>query len=376
MANDTLAILVFAGDMIRQLVFYLWSLVLLVWDLVWDARYWIEANKNNFLKKFVGFVFSVALLAIIWGTITAYEYSYYGNTLGITKNPYDVYKTIEILGDKLSEASGANVSLDVERDIEFKRVIGLNMKIDTPDDILNTLTYMKDLQVRAYGIFVNEEMVVVLESEKTATEMLKAIQNTYAGARAGVEYTSISFKEKVTVQEVGVQLGEIWHQQDAEFYLKTGSKVERIHTVAKGETFGEIAKIYGLTANALAASNPGVNTNKIYVGQKLSLSYAAPLITLNSTEIATYDEKVAYGTQYIDNASIYQGETEVKSRGILDSNVWLRKSSVQMVWKIAGKYFLPTNFRIRLMKFFIEEQSLSPQKRVQEPLPIQFEPTP
>ncbi|NCB42018.1 MAG: LysM peptidoglycan-binding domain-containing protein [Clostridia bacterium] len=314
--QDSLAICIFLYDSFLKMVFYIWTLVLIVWDLIWDARYWIEANKDEFLKKFVIFVFSIAGLAIIWGTITAYEYVYYGNVLGIAKSPMDVYKTIEVLGDKLSEASGANVSLDVERDIEFRRVIGLSLDIDTDDDILNTLTYMKDLQVRAYGIFIDDKMVVVLENEKTAMNMLKSIQDSYAGAKEGVEYTSISFKEKVTVQEVGVQLGEIWHVKDAEYYLKTGSKVERKHTVAQGETFGEIASTYGLTVNELSASNPGVNTNKIYVGQSLSLSYAAPLITLTSTEVATYDERISYGTQYIDNASIYKGETEVKSRGI------------------------------------------------------------
>ena len=314
--QDSLAIARFIEDTFLKLIFYVWSLVLVVWDLIWDARYWIEANKNRFLKNFVIFVFGIAALAIIWGTITAYEYIYYGNVLGVAKNPSDVYETIEVLGDKLSEASGANVTLDVERDIEFRRVIGLNLDIDTDDDILNTLTYMKDLQVRAYGIFIDEEMVVVLENEATATKMLKSIQDSYAGAREGVEYTSISFKEKVTIQEVGVQLGEIWHEDDAKYYLKTGSKVQRNHIVAQGETFGEIARTYGLTVNELAASNPGVNTNKIYVGQSLSLTYAAPLITLDSTEIATYNERIAYGTQYIDNASIYKGETEVKSRGV------------------------------------------------------------
>jgi len=314
--QDSLSIGSFIYDSFLKVGFYIWTLVLVVWDLFWDARYWIEVNKDDFLKKFVVFVFSMAGLAIIWGTITAYEYVYYGNVLGVAKSPTDVYKTIEVLGDKLSEASGANVSLDVERDIEFRRVIGLNLDIDTDDDILNTLTYMKDLQVRAYGIFIDDKMVVVLENEKTAMNMLKSIQDSYAGAKEGVEYTSISFKEKVTVQEVGVQLGEIWHVKDAEYYLKTGSKVERKHVVAQGETFGEIANAYGLTVNELSASNPGVNTNKIYVGQSLSLSYAAPLITLTSTEIATYDERIAYGTQYIDNASIYKGETEVKSRGV------------------------------------------------------------
>jgi murein DD-endopeptidase MepM/ murein hydrolase activator NlpD len=315
-ARDSWAICLFISDIALKLAFYLWSGVLSVWDLIWDARYWVEANKIEFLKKFVVLVASTAGIAIIFGSVTAFEYIYYGKVLGVAKSKSDVYRTIEVLGDKLSEASGTNVSLDVERDIEFRRVMGLNLDIDTDDDILNTLTYMKDLQVRAYAIFVNDVVQVVLENEEKASAILRSIQNAYAGQRDGVEYSSISFGETVTIQEVGVQLGEIWNREDAELYLKTGAKSQVTHQVKQGETFGQIAKAYGLTTTELAASNPEINPNKIYVGQELSLAYGAPLITIHSTEIATYDEKIPYGTQYIDNASIYQGETEIKSRGI------------------------------------------------------------
>lgn len=314
--RDAWAICLFAGDMATKGAFYAWSGILTLWDLIWDIRYWIEANKVVFLKRFVALVFTAAAVSIFLGSITAYEYIYYGKVLGLTKSHNEVYKTIEVLGDKLSEASGANVSLNVERDIQFRRVMGLNLDIDTDEDILNTLTYMKDLQVRAYGIFINDRMMVVLENETVASGILKNIQNSYAGDRQGVEYESVSFGEKITVQEVGVQLGEIWNRKDAEHYLMTGSKTARKHVVSQGQTFGGIAKIYGLTQAELAASNPGINTEKLYIGQELSLSFGSPLVTVHSTEIATYYEKIGYGTQYIDNASIYEGETEVKSRGV------------------------------------------------------------
>jgi len=318
--RDAWAICLYVADIVVKAAFYLWSAVLSLWDLIWDIRYWIEANKIHFLKRFALLVFSAAAISIILGTVTAYEYIYYGKVLGIAKSQHEVYRTIEVLGDKLSEASGANVSLNVERDIEFRRIMGLNLDVDTDEDILNTLTYMKDLQVRAYGVFIEDEMVVVLENEATAAGLLKNIQNAYAGEKKGVLYDSISFGEKITVQEVGVQLGEIWNQKDAQHYLMTGSKVERTHVVSQGETFSEIAAQYGLTTAELTASNPEVNRDKIYIGQQLSLTHGEPLVTVHSKETATYYERIEYGTQYIDNASIYQGETEVKSRGVYGQN--------------------------------------------------------
>jgi len=315
-AQDAWALLLFSVNILVRVSFVLWSVILILWDWVWDIRYWIEANKTVFLRRFVLLVFFTASAAIFWGSVTAYEYSYYGKILGVAKSPYEVYRTIDVLGDKLSEASGANVSLNVERDIKFNRVYGFGLDVDTDEDILDTLTYMKDIHVVAYGIYIDDKMVVVLESEEAAQSLLKKIRNTYAGEKPGVKYSSIAFRENISVREEGVKLGEIWNKENALRYLMTGMKIERKHTVAQSETFGQIAQKYGLTQSELAAANPNINREKLYIGQELYLTHGVPLVTIHSTETATYNEKIEYGTQYIDNASIYQGETEVKSRGI------------------------------------------------------------
>lgn len=314
--RDAWALTLFCVDLLVKLAFYAWGGVLSLWDFFWDLRYWIEANKLLFLRRFVLFVFSVAVIAIFIGTITAYEYSYYGKVLGTAKNQYEVYKTIEVLGDKLSEASGANVSLNVERDIEFRRVMGFRLDIDTDEDILNTLTYMKDIHVVAYIIYIDDKPRVVLESEEVAHSLLKSIRDTYAGPRPGVEYSSVSFRENITVREEGVKLGEIWNQKDAKRYLMSGMKVERKHIVAQDETIAQIAKKYDMEQADLELANPDINLGRLYIGQELYLTHGVPLVTVHSTETATYSEEIDYDTQYIDNASIYQGETEVKSRGI------------------------------------------------------------
>ncbi len=316
LAQDAWALLLFSVDIAVKVSYVLWSSVLILWDFVWDIRYWIEANKIVFLRRFVLFVFSTASVAIFWGSITAYEYSYYGKVLGVAKSQYEVYRTIDVLGDKLSEASGANVSLNVERDIEFRRVMGFSLNVDTDEEILNTLTYMKDIHVIAYGIYIDDKMEVVLESEETALALLRSIRDTYAGEKAGVKYSSVAFRENITVREEGVKLGEIWNEKNAARYLMSGTKVERKHIVAQNETFAQIAQKYGITQSDLAAANPNINRDKLYIGQELYLTYGTPLVTVHSTETATYNEQIEYGTQYIDNASIYLGETEVKSRGI------------------------------------------------------------
>lgn len=47
------------------------------------------------------------------------------------------------------------------------------------------------------------------------------------------------------------------------------------HVVVKGDTFGKLAKQYGVTIKAISAANPGVDSSKLKLGQKLVIPAAA-----------------------------------------------------------------------------------------------------
>ena len=50
----------------------------------------------------------------------------------------------------------------------------------------------------------------------------------------------------------------------------------KTHVVAKGEYFATIAKKYGVTVKAIEAANPGVDSTKLKIGQKLNVPAPAP----------------------------------------------------------------------------------------------------
>jgi len=277
--EDFVDILLFVADFIIKIWYYLGSFILFIWDWLWDLRVWFDEHKKGVFQVFSGLMVIIAVSLIGISSMSGYEYSYYGRVLGVTRSKQEVYQTIEALGDKLSEASGANINLDVERDIEFKKVYGFNIEIDNADDILSTLTYMKDIQVRAFAICLDGVQKVILENDIVAQNILDAVQNYYAAPSEGVEYTSIVTDQVVTKEEVGVQLGDIWNPTDAYNYLLTGQ------------------------------------TDPLEEGQE-----ANPLITMKTTETVTYFEQVKFGIKYIENASIYADETELISSGVYGKN--------------------------------------------------------
>ena len=284
---DILEILVFIINGIIKIWYYAGSVGLFIWDKLWDFRLWLDTHKKGLFQIFATLVTLAAIALIGVSSMTGYEYSYYGRKLGTAKSKRDVYDVIETLGDKLSESAGANISLDVERDISFEKVYGVKMDIDTPDDILNTLTYMKDLRVEAYAVCINGEPVVYVDNEVTAESVITRAKDSFTPPRPGYEYLNASIAEEITVQPATIKLAELWNPAVAVRYIQTGS------------------------------------TEVLKEGEE-----ARPKITVFATANVTEDESIAYSRRYVKNNNLYITEEVPVSAG--KNGVRRKVSEVQL----------------------------------------------
>jgi len=278
-------------------------------------RDYAENNKKKILIGFGIGVAAAAMVTIMIGNMTAYEYIYNGKVLGVVKNQEDVYKTIEIIGDKLSVQYDADITIDKEKDIRFKKIVAFNQNIDNKEDILNRLTYMRDMKAKGRGIYIDGKLVAILESEKTAKEILDEIENRFVKKDANTEYKKIGFAEEVAIKDVETKLGDIEDKDKVLELMMTGAVEKKIHLVQSGETFSEIAKIYGLKQSELKVSNPDVVPEKLKIGQEICLNQIVPLVTVQTTEVAQYKEAIPFEIQYENTGNLFKNEQTVKSRG-------------------------------------------------------------
>lgn len=280
-----------------------------------QIRDYAEHHKKLLLIEFGGVVAAAAVVTIIIGNMTAYEYIYNGKVLGVVKNQEDVYKTIDIIGDKLSVQYEADITIDKEKDIRFNKVVAFSQDIDDQEDILNRLTYMRDMKANGRGIYIEGKLMAVLESEKTAKAILNEIQNKFLKENDSIEYKKVGFAEDVAIKDVETKLGNIEPKEKVLEYMMTGAVEQRIHLVQSGETFSEIAKMYGMKQSELQATNPDVVPEKLHIGQEICLNQIVPLVTVQTTEVAQYIEPIPYEIQYENTANLYKNEQTVKSRG-------------------------------------------------------------
>lgn len=280
-----------------------------------DFEDWAAGHKRLLFRVFTGTLGAAAVVAIAIGQMSAYEYMYNGKVLGVVKNQDDVYQTIDVIGSKMGDAYGTQIEIDKEHDISFNRVIAMDHNVDSTDDILNSLSYMRDVKAKAYGIFVGGKQQVVVQSKEIAQDLLNAIQDSYTPKSTSVKYDNVQFLEKVQIKKVDTKLGEIQNELDAGNYLMTGAVKKTIHEVVQGETFSGIAHAYGIKQSALSEMNPEVNPEKLKIGQEIFLNKDCPVLTVETEETLTYTASMPYEIIYEDTSTLYKGEQTVKAQG-------------------------------------------------------------
>ncbi len=273
-------------------------------------------NKGKVFSTAAAIFLSFVALGLFIGSITAYEYMYNGKVLGVVKNQSDVYVTVDVIGDKLAKEYKANIIIDKEKNISFNKVIGLSLKLDTREDVLNSFTYLKDMEVQAFAIYVDGKHVATIDNKETAGSILMTIQNKYLKQSDKIKYDKVGFAEKVEVNPISTKIGNLQEKDAVLKFMMTGALQEKVHKVAKGETFSGIASSYGIKQSQLMASNPDVSPEKLKIGQALVLTAAVPVLTVQTSETAEYVVPIPFTIEYENTAAKYKGEQSVKSRGI------------------------------------------------------------
>jgi len=65
--------------------------------------------------------------------------------------------------------------------------------------------------------------------------------------------------------------GQVNRESQAAVEEHPAPRSTKVYTVAEGDWFSKIAKAHGISLKALAEANPGVDSTKLKIGQKLNL---------------------------------------------------------------------------------------------------------
>ena len=184
-------------------------------------------------------------------------------------------------------------------------------------DVVDGDTFEEDLSEEiglvtpAYCLYVDGERIGATPYEGALEELMEQMKAAVTNA----DTVSCSFAEDVEVKQEYVSTDEIMNLGYLAEILYSTKTAEVTYEVKKGDTWSEIAEEHGLTSKELQALNPGYDTNKLQIGEVLTLSASVPYLTMTVVQRERYVDEVMYDIEYTDTANLYKGDYKITSAG-------------------------------------------------------------
>lgn len=254
----------------------------------------------------------VVLYIVISGS--AYTIKVNGVEIGKVKTKKAVDSAVEVLKQKYKDAYNSDINFTSEISLEKSRASADEILKD--DSLLEALSKNIKYSVQACSIYVDGSPVVVLKTKDIADDVLNEVQRKNFGDADLSKLKEISFAEKVELKEEYVDLSEIKSQDEALALLTKGTSEVKDYTIQSGDTFWTIARKNNMSLEDLEKANPGVNSEKIQIGQVISLVVPKPFISVKTVETVTSTEKIQYEQKVEFSNSMYKDQTSVKVKGV------------------------------------------------------------
>ncbi len=281
----------------------------------------LEFLNGTRRKQIVGSTLAMFVAGMIimgaFNVVTAYEYSFNGKVLGVVEEQQDVTEIMEVVNSQLTDEYDANIQLSTNDSsgIEFRRVVTSGVHVQSPDEVLTTLTYMEDITVVGYGIFVDGKRTSVVGSEKEAEEIIEELLADYTVPTSGYDYESVKFRENVEVGEAEVKLGSIRSKDEAKAEIIEGVPVEEGYVVAEGDTVKSISESVDVSEEKIEEENPEVDIDNLVVGETLNIVKKEPIVHVEVVANVETMREIPFETKTTEDNSMFLDTEEVSQEG-------------------------------------------------------------
>ena len=253
---------------------------------------------------------SAAAVAIFFSLYTmGTTVTYNGQTLDIVQSPDEAQQVamrVEgITASALGSFSFEDDSLSYEVGLVPRSEIGESAELE------RDLTEELGLVTYGYSLYVDGELIGSTEYAGALEELIEQIRI----ANTTENTLSVDFVEDLDIREGYVPTESLVNLGYIAQVLNSTKSGEVSYTVVSGDTWSEIANSHGLSSAQLEAMNPGYDIDWLNIGDVLILSNAVSYLTVVTTERESYVADIPFETTYVDDGSMYVGETRVISQG-------------------------------------------------------------
>ena len=164
-------------------------------------------------------------------------------------------------------------------------------------------------RVRGAQILVDGKAVLDLRSREDAEKLLSVLKAQYEAGG------SSSFVENVEIAETMVEKISVMSVETALDAVKGGAHKIALYEIKNGDTLWDIASDSGLQVDEIIALNPGMNPDRLQLGDSINLSKSNPLISVKTVTEKTATEIVSPPVEEKKDSSLYVGEKKILANG-------------------------------------------------------------
>ena len=240
----------------------------------------------------------------------AYQVSVDGVDLGLVNSRQSVEAAIRRVEARASRILGYEYTLDHEMTYDFQLAL---REDQVPVSRVETYLFDQIGEVMKTSVLsVNGQVIGAADDADALTAMLDSIKAPFINENT----VSADFVEALTVSREYTPTTALRDISDMAQVLTANSLEQVDYTVQSGDTFSGIANSQGMTVKELQILNPGVDINRLWVGQTLTISQAVPYLSVKTVDNLTYEGPVAFEVEEVPDGDIYQGYTKILVEGV------------------------------------------------------------
>ena len=280
------------------------------------GEFLMKARKNkNFTYITTGciIIFLISMIGLgISNSQKAYKVQIGEKTLAIVRKEEDFAVAMEEVKKEVKELY--DYEFVIPEDLDILQTKAKKMEITDPKNIIENIKRQLDMKVKAFALNIDGLQVACLKDKATINSVLEEVKISYIEEEK--EYKSINFKEKTTIEEVAVHLDEVKDKDEVLQLLLKGTDEEAVHEVAAGENTWVIAQQYGMSMEELEDANPGIEPERLQIGQEISLIVPKPYLTVQTKEYIEMVETIPFETEKVETESLYKGDKKITTQGV------------------------------------------------------------
>ncbi len=268
----------------------------------------MKLHPVHFLSGALAIAAVCALVSVFTVGVTVHYNGYHLGTVSGGNTVKSIVSDIEDVTNATLNTTDYQVDTSL---LETKMALVMRSEVQPRETVEESLTDQIGLVEEAYALYVNDELVVATEYPGALEELLEQLKIGYRTPNTVDCY----FTENVEIRHEFVDaqyIQNLGHIAELLYETKAG---EVTYTVKAGDSYYSIADENEMSLEDLYNANPGYDPSLLRVGDVLTLSNAVPYLTVVNVEQQHYLQDVPYDVVYEEDATMYQGDFKVISKG-------------------------------------------------------------